>query len=803
MRGIETKMITMTRTSLSQKTRRRAKEDGPTPQPMDRLLFLLMLMLIGVGIVTVYDASYALAIEKGDSFHFVKRQAVCAVVGLAALLVTRHVRYWRWRGWANVALALAAFLLVAVYVPHVGTKVNGAHRWILHGSFQPSELAKLALVLYLARLLSTRPKRLLNFQEGLLSPLVVIGFLAALIAKEPDMGTALVFGGTGLTLLFLAGARPRHMAGIGVVVAALLAVDVALKSWRMHRIAAFLNPKADQLHAGYQVWHGLMGLGSGGITGRGLGEGVEKLYIPMASSDFIFPVIGEEWGLIGTLILVVAFALIALRGFTIAYQTRDPFGALLAAGITTLISIQALVNMAVATALIPDTGVPPAVHLVGRLGAGADDGGRRPAAQHLHLPRRPRRGGWRLRGKARPVRGGLEPPLGARQPRGAWAVTEREIRILVTGGGTGGHVTPALAVIQTLQEMARDADAGWRPRFRYVGSAQGVEAKLAREAGVEFIGVQTGKLRRTKSPIGLLRNLADMGRVPVGVLQSLGAVRRFRPHVVLATGGYVSVPPVVAAGLLGIPVLIHEQTVQVGLANRIAARFARRIALTFEGALADLPPPLRAKAFVTGNPVRAAVFGGDKGRAVARFGFSPGRRGPADGLRHRRGAGGAHDQPGRRKHPAGPARRVPPHPPVRGAGRGAFSESRAGAAAGVAAALLGDGVCRRGDRRRVRAGRSGRRAQRGGDGDGGGGAGQAGAVCPAGAHRRRRADAQRPPLRRRRGRRPPARRRTRRPAPAGGDLRSAGRPGAAGADGRGGPNTGPAPGGAGPGRSPS
>ena len=206
----------------------------------------------------------------------------------------------------------------------------------------------------------------------------------------------------------------------------------------------------------------------------------------------------------------------------------------------------------------------------------------------------------------------------------AGLMTKREIRILVTGGGTGGHVTPALAVIQTLQEIGREADADWQPRFRYIGSAQGVEARLAREAGIEFVGVQSGKLRRAKSLAGLLslRNLADALRVPVGIGQALGAVRRFRPDVVLATGGYVSVPPVVAAGLLKIPVLIHEQTVQVGLANRIAARFARRIALTFEGALLDLPPRLRAKAFVTGNPVRAAIFAGDRARAVARFGFS-------------------------------------------------------------------------------------------------------------------------------------------------------------------------------------
>ncbi|MBV9851694.1 MAG: undecaprenyldiphospho-muramoylpentapeptide beta-N-acetylglucosaminyltransferase [Armatimonadetes bacterium] len=197
-------------------------------------------------------------------------------------------------------------------------------------------------------------------------------------------------------------------------------------------------------------------------------------------------------------------------------------------------------------------------------------------------------------------------------------MTGREIRILVTGGGTGGHVTPALAVVQTLREMARGAD--WTPCFRYVGSAQGVEARLAAEAGIEFVGVQSGKLRRTA--LFSRRNLGDALRVPVGILQSLAAVRRFRPDVVLATGGYVSVPPVVAAGLLGRPVLIHEQTVQVGLANRIAARFARRIALTFEGALADLPPNLRAKAFVTGNPVRAVLFAGNRARAVARFGFS-------------------------------------------------------------------------------------------------------------------------------------------------------------------------------------
>ncbi len=191
----------------------------------------------------------------------------------------------------------------------------------------------------------------------------------------------------------------------------------------------------------------------------------------------------------------------------------------------------------------------------------------------------------------------------------------------MTGGGTGGHVSPALAVIQTLQLMAQGAD--WTPEFRYVGSRHGVEQGLVEAAGLPFVGVQSGKLRRASRLRGLLtlKNLADAFRVPLGVAQALNEVRRFRPDVVLATGGYVSVPPVIAAGLLRRPVLIHEQTVQIGLANRIAARFATRIALTFAGAAQELPPRLRSKTFVTGNPVRQAMFGGDRARAVARFGF--------------------------------------------------------------------------------------------------------------------------------------------------------------------------------------
>ena len=204
----------------------------------------------------------------------------------------------------------------------------------------------------------------------------------------------------------------------------------------------------------------------------------------------------------------------------------------------------------------------------------------------------------------------------------------RTLKILVTGGGTGGHVSPALATIQAIRQMAAESTGSgeaWTPEFRYLGSYGGVEQGLAEAAGVPFVGVQSGKLRRAASVRGLLtlKNFTDALRVPVGIGQAVAEVRKFRPDVVLATGGYVSVPTVIAAGLLRRPVLIHEQTVQIGLANRIAARFASRIALTFEGAAAELALKERRKSFVSGNPVRSILFGGDRTQAVARFGFTP------------------------------------------------------------------------------------------------------------------------------------------------------------------------------------
>jgi UDP-N-acetylglucosamine--N-acetylmuramyl-(pentapeptide) pyrophosphoryl-undecaprenol N-acetylglucosamine transferase len=197
------------------------------------------------------------------------------------------------------------------------------------------------------------------------------------------------------------------------------------------------------------------------------------------------------------------------------------------------------------------------------------------------------------------------------------------LRILVTGGGTGGHTTPAVATIAAIREIADRG--GWKPEFAYLGGKHGMEGAVASELGIRFIGIETGKLRRSRSPIGLLSaaNVRDMFRLPVGYAQALAAVGRPRPDVLLSTGGYVSVPGVLAARAHRVPIVAHEQTVQVGLANRIIFRFATRIALSADETLAVLPARQRLKAEVTGNPVRAAVFGGEAARAARLYGFDP------------------------------------------------------------------------------------------------------------------------------------------------------------------------------------
>jgi cell division protein FtsW len=328
----------------------------------DRMLFGAVLLLVGIGVVMVYSASSVIALTTyNDPSYFMKRQILWMLVGLGVMQITLRIDHAVLAN-KRVVLALLAvtmLLLVAAFLPHVGRTVNGARRWIRLGgfSFQPAELMKFSLVVYLSSYLSGKGDRIRDFRQGLVPPLVVTGTFLGIALLQPDFGTVMVMAAILFIMLFAGGARPLHLAGLVALAAPLVYVAVAFKAYRLRRIMSFLDPWADPQGAGHQIVQSYLAFGSGGLLGRGLGQGRQKLlFLPERHSDFIFAVIGEELGLWGALIVLLLFGVVLWRGLRIAVNTTG-FSRLLAAGITMLISVQALINMAVVTGLMPTKGI--------------------------------------------------------------------------------------------------------------------------------------------------------------------------------------------------------------------------------------------------------------------------------------------------------------------------------------------------------------------------------------------------------------------------------------------------------------
>jgi cell division protein FtsW len=330
----------------------------------DVWLLGVTIFLLLIGTVAVLDASFARALQSKaanfDGFYYFKRQATWAVAALAGLVVVLRVPYTRFKQFWGVGLFLALGLLALVLVPHVGHKVNGAQRWFKFGpaQFQPSEFAKIALVFFLAGYSDLWRSRIKHFTRGFLPAAVAVFAVGGLVAKE-DLGTSITIVATGLLMLFIMGARPAHMA---VVIGAALGAAVlfiATHPERMDRIIVWLDPTKSSLTGGYQPYQGLIAVGSGGVWGQGIVRGIAKhLYLPEEYTDYIFATWAQETGLVGCLVLLTLFAVLIIRGLVVAHRTHDWFGSLLAAGLTATIGIQALMNIAVVTCLVPCTGVP-------------------------------------------------------------------------------------------------------------------------------------------------------------------------------------------------------------------------------------------------------------------------------------------------------------------------------------------------------------------------------------------------------------------------------------------------------------
>jgi cell division protein FtsW len=340
--------------------RRRAPRGRPFGG-LDPVLLASTGVLVCIGILMVYSASFVFAQDTyHDGLYFLKRQAVFAVVGGLLLLGLARVRFQFWDkvAWPLAVLSYAS--LLALFVPGLGVTVGGARRWLALPFFrvEPSEFAKLALIVLLAHCLAARGERIKDFKHGLLPLLGMVAAFMAVIIKEPDLGTCITIGVVALVMLFLGGARKKHMAAIGAAVAPLLVVAVMCADYRMRRVLAFLSPWDDPLGNGFQIIHSFLAFGSGGVLGQGAGAGLQKLwYLPQSHTDFIFSVLAEELGLVGVVFVVAVFATFIIRGLMVSARAEDTFGYYLGVGLTLMIGLQAIINICVVMGLLPTKGL--------------------------------------------------------------------------------------------------------------------------------------------------------------------------------------------------------------------------------------------------------------------------------------------------------------------------------------------------------------------------------------------------------------------------------------------------------------
>jgi cell division protein FtsW len=327
----------------------------------DRVLFSATLLLVCASIVMVYSASAVVALERFDQpYFFLIKQALWAVLGLAVLAIAMRIDYRTYRNDPFVWGAIAFVVLMLVGVMF-STPVNGTRRWFNLGGLgiQPSELAKIAAILFTALILERRMHRIDEVQYSLLPILIVAGGMFGLIALEPDYGTAISLLLIVALMVFAAGLNYRYLIVTAAVVLPVLWIVLMSADYRRRRLLAFWNPEADPLGDGFQVLQSLIAVGTGHIFGKGLMGGVQKLfYLPEPHTDFIYAVIAEELGLIGATGVLVCFCVIAWRGARIALRAEDAFGSFVALGLTTMVAVQALVNISVVLGLVPTKGIP-------------------------------------------------------------------------------------------------------------------------------------------------------------------------------------------------------------------------------------------------------------------------------------------------------------------------------------------------------------------------------------------------------------------------------------------------------------
>ncbi len=330
----------------------------------DLWLLGIALALLGAGLIMVLSASDAYSLETtGSTFSVFFHQVGYATLGLIGLVIASRIDYHRLRHWALPGFVVTVILMLAVLVPHVGASAYGATRWLnipgIPIQLQPSEVAKLTVAVFMASWMSKRTRSLDSFVDGFLPYAVLMAVVVGLLILQKDLGTLIVTTVMMVAIYYAGGGRMRYLALLGLAALGAMGALVAVEPYRVGRVTTFLNPFSDPSNKTLQAYQGLVALGSGGLTGVGLGHSIEKYqWLPEAPTDFIFAIIGEETGLIGASLIILGFVFFTIRGFRVAMRAPDRFGVALGAGITTWIAVQAFINIGVVTASLPVTGVP-------------------------------------------------------------------------------------------------------------------------------------------------------------------------------------------------------------------------------------------------------------------------------------------------------------------------------------------------------------------------------------------------------------------------------------------------------------
>ena len=610
-------------------------------------------LLLTMGMIMVLSASsvYSFRFYDGNSYHVVMRQLTWVVLGVpCAWIASRLPHRWiRRLAWPGYFVSLALLLMTAF----MGVERNGNQNWLALGPvvIQPSEIAKLALILWAAHVYAHKDRRLRSLHETMFP--VVPGMLVAtaLVVFGNDLGTALVLFAILLGMLWVVGA-PARFFGLCLSIMGVAAFALArTSSERMDRITSFTDPFRDFHGTGWQPAHGLYALSSGGWFGEGIGASRQKWGdLPEAHTDFIFAVLGEELGLLGTLLMITLFLTIAYAAVRVAQRSTDAFTRYMTLRHRRLAARPDDDQRRHGPGAAAGHRHPAAARVLRRLGPRAVAGGARPAhrLRPARAPGRRRAGGPPPQPVGRAVGGSRLVPAPRQDPHRLIFGT---MRVLLAGGGTAGHTSPLLATADALRRLDPDVE------ITCLGTPRGLENRVVPAAGYRLELIPPVPLPRR--PSGDL--LRVPGRLREAVLATYDVLDRVRPDVVVGYGGYVSMPAYLAARRRKLPLVVHEQNALPGLANKAGARIADRVAVSF-------PATPLPKAEYVGLPIRTLISGPRPRRAAGRgTGVLRPRPGPPDAAGHRRLAGrpaaqpvgrGRGDQPDASRRPGAPRRRA-------------------------------------------------------------------------------------------------------------------------------------------------